>query len=265
MLDAAADTLAEAARKSDPSAPPTPVFHSIDGGIGRLIERLTETLEQSGAVDIRLNARPTLAQAQGGWAVDAENVDHIISTIPSFAAAELVDGFAPRAAELLTSIDYSSVALTIMTLAPGTIPIDAGISGVLVPRTLGHHVTAVSFASHKWPHLGTGGRQVLRVSVGRRTDDRWIQLDDDELISAIEDDLSAIFDTRVRATSTEVTRWMRALPQYDVGHIDTVAQIDEAVREFDGLHLTGAWQTGLGLPACVAAGRKAARNIANTV
>ena len=259
LIDAAAATLAEAATRNAEAGEPAPVFHSVEGGLGRLVTQLTEHLTASGRCELVTGTPAQLHRGNDGWAVNGVGVDQVISTIPAFAAAALIEDISPNTAQLLSTIDYSSVALTLMTLAPNTIDLDPAISGVLVPRTLGHHVTAISFASHKWPVLAVGGRQVLRVSVGRRTDDRWLELTDDELVAEIERDLTEIFGVEVEATHSEVTRWIRALPQYDVDHDRWLASVDRELGTLEGVHMTGAWRTGLGLPACVAAGRTAAR------
>ncbi len=258
LLDAAAATISEAARTVD-STNPTPVFHSIEGGLGRLVDALVERLEASGRCELVTNTSGVIHPSGSGWLVNDTSVDQVIATVPAFVTSRLVEPIAPVVARLLDTIDYSSVALVLLTLAPDTINLDPEISGVLVPRTLGHHVTAISFASHKWPSLAIGGRQVLRVSVGRRTDERWCELTNAELIAAIEHDLSEIFDVDVHATHSEVTRWIRALPQYDVDHRLRIRELDQLLDDLPGLHLTGAWREGLGLPACVGAGRSAAR------
>lgn len=260
LLDAAASTVAEAKQREN-SSEPEPVFHSIEGGLGRLVERISDVLDASGLFDLHLGPTTLLERTGDGWRINELEADHVISTIPAHSTAQLVNGFAPEISERLFRIDYSSVALTILTLAPNTINIDAAISGVLVPRTLGHHVTAVSVASHKWPGLAAQGQQVLRVSVGRRTDERWTEVGDDELLAVIERDLAEIFGIEVRATHSVITRWLKSLPQYDVGHLDLIRSIDEQLAGHVGLHLTGAWRDGLGLPACVGAGRNAARAV----
>ena len=263
LLDAAAAAVSQAQHVAD-SDDPSPVFHSINGGLRRLVERLVDVLEASELVTILTNIEPRLCRAGDGWRIDTDDasiaVASVISTIPAAATAQLIEAVSPEGTELVGAIEYSSVALTIMVLAPGTIPLDASISGVLVPRSLGLSVTAVSFASHKWPELAVGGRQVLRVSVGRRTHTSWTALDDSELVEVIERDLSEIFGVEVNATSASVHRWMNALPQYDVGHLERIARID-ALTDLDGVHLTGAWRDGLGLPACVGAGRAGARAV----
>ena len=252
LMTAAAQTLAAA-----PSNP-GPVFQSIDGGLNRLIDAAEAELERRTNVSVHLSTSAELDRGtDSAWSVSNIEVDEVILTTPAGVTADLIRAIAPAAADELAAIDYSSVALTILILPPNTIDLDPSISGVLVPRLCGLHVTAVSFASHKWPELAPDGSQILRVSVGRRTDERWSQLRDDEVVQLIRNDLSEIFETIIPDGPSLLTRWMQSLPQYDVGHADRVQAIDHATRHLDGLVLTGAWRSGLGLPACVASGRAA--------
>ena len=251
LITAASATIAAA------PANPGPVFHGIEGGLNRLIDRAETVLPERG-VQIHFGAPATLRQVDNAWNVSNIEVDEVVVTTPAYVTAELLTNIAPDAATLLNQIDYSSVGLTVLVLPPNTIDIDPSISGVLVPRKCGLHVTAVSFASHKWPALAEDGSQILRVSVGRRTDDRWSYLRDGEVVQVIRNDLSEIFDTIIPEGPASLTRWNRSLPQYDVGHTQLVAAIDECTADTSGLHLTGAWRNGLGLPACVAAGKASA-------
>ncbi len=247
LIGAAAETLAQAPTN------PGPVFYSIEGGLNRLIDRAVEELESRG-VQLHHGDVATLRHANMSWTVSNVPVDHVVLTTPAHVSADLLADIAPDAAAVLASIDYSSVALGLLILPPGTIDVDRAISGVLVPRLSGLHVTAVSFASHKWPELAPDGAQILRISVGRRTDERWSHLHDGEVIQVIRNDVSEIFGTIIPDGPAKLTRWMRSLPQYDVNHARKIADIDTATSQLPGLTLTGAWRNGLGLPACVAAG-----------
>ena len=60
-----------------------------------------------------------------------------------------------------------------------------------------------------------------------------------------------------------VTRWGGGLPQYNVGHLDRVARIRQAVSEQPGLAVAGAAYDGVGIPACVATARRAADQVLN--
>ena len=255
LMTAAAQTLAAA-----PSSP-GPVFQSIAGGLNRLIDAAEAELRHRPNVHLHLGVSAVVQRdSDASWTVLDVDADEVVFTTPARITAELIEDFAAEAAREIAAIDYSSVALTVLILPPGTIDIEPAISGVLVPRLCGLHVTAVSFASHKWPTLAPDGAQILRVSVGRRTDERWIGLSDADVAQLIRRDLSEIFDTAIPDGPAHVTRWMQSLPQYDVGHSDRITAIDDAIRDIDGLTLAGAWRAGLGLPACVASGMNAAQN-----
>ena len=58
-----------------------------------------------------------------------------------------------------------------------------------------------------------------------------------------------------------VQRWGGALPQYAVGHLDRVRRVREAVARQPGLTVAGAAYDGVGIPACVASGERAARDV----
>jgi oxygen-dependent protoporphyrinogen oxidase len=54
-----------------------------------------------------------------------------------------------------------------------------------------------------------------------------------------------------------VNRWGGALPQYQVGHRDLVAQLRSEVMGRPGLAVAGAALDGVGIAACVASARAA--------
>ena len=51
------------------------------------------------------------------------------------------------------------------------------------------------------------------------------------------------------------------MAQYNVGHLDRVAAIREAVSEQPGLAVAGAAYDGVGIPACVATAKSAAAQV----
>lgn len=236
-------------------ATPGPVFRSIRGGLCRLIEAAEGELRSRPNVSIELNRTATLERRGEQWVIDSIAADRVVIATPAFAAASLVDSFSRELSQHLTSMDYSSVAVAVITLPPRTLDIDQTISGVLIPRGCGLHVTAISFASHKWPDLAHDDRQILRVSVGRRSDTRWQALSDEALISVVAADASEVLDQHVPIGDWSIARWHQSLPQYDVGHARWLETVDAATAAFPGLTLVGAWRNGLGLPAVVASGQ----------
>ena len=60
-------------------------------------------------------------------------------------------------------------------------------------------------------------------------------------------------------TVARVFRWFRSNPQYDVGHLDRVDQIEALCPP--GLILTGSAYRGVGLPDCIHQGQIAAQQV----
>jgi oxygen-dependent protoporphyrinogen oxidase len=138
-------------------------------------------------------------------------------------------------------------------------PLDA--SGFLVARSEPLLMTACSWASSKWAHLGGPDAPViLRVSAGRHGDERALELDDHALTGRLVDELAAAMGVTGDPTDVRVTRWPRSFPQYAVGHLDRVARIESVLAAAaPGVTVAGAALRGLGVPACILQGRAAAR------
>ena len=60
----------------------------------------------------------------------------------------------------------------------------------------------------------------------------------------------------VQPTAASITRWPGAFPQYRPHHFERVAEIERGLPS--GLFLAGASYRGIGIPACIADGRRAA-------
>lgn len=234
-----------ASSMADPDAP---VFYTLPDGMGRLTNELADWL------DDRLRLASPVAD------LGELDADQVIVTLPAAAASELVAPVSARTAELLGTIDYASVVL--VTLAYDFADVDhpmAG-SGYLVPAVEGFTITACSWASSKWAHVGSPDSVVLRVSAGRYGDDRALALDDDALLEAVRADLAATMGVEAEPQEVRISRWERSLPQFRPGHLELVADIEQSLaHDSPWLRVTGAWARGLGVPACIHQGRLAAQ------
>ncbi len=57
-----------------------------------------------------------------------------------------------------------------------------------------------------------------------------------------------------------VRRWPRSLPQYAVGHLDRIAELEKLAGALPGLRLVGNAYHGVGLADLIREGRAAARS-----
>lgn len=280
---------------------PTPVFWSLTGATASLADQLAKALIDRGVTiqtDLRVDAierRRAERSGSRGWTLslhhtaqtdnggrhesangahdsdhDSLHADGVVLAVPAPEAAVLLAPLAPVAAGLLSTVQYASVAVITMSLPPGSVGAPRSGTGFLVPRSSsidGHRslITGCTYLDRKWPHLRRPDDELIRVSVGRFGDERHAELDDEELVTAASAELASVLDLRSDPAEAVVTRWDRAFPQYEVGHLLKVAQIETATASLDGIAVAGAALRGVGIPACIGSGRNAARQVLDTL
>ena len=234
-----------ASSNADPAAP---VFYTLPYGLGRLTDELAERLGDR----LRLSS-PVSDLGE----IDA---DRVIVTLPADIARPLVAPMSARTAELMGTIDYASVVLVSLAYEAMDVNHPMAGSGYLVPAIEGRTITACSWASSKWAHVGSPETVVLRVSAGRYGDDRVQALGDDALLEEVKADLAETMGLDAQPHTVRISRWERSLPQFRPGHLDLVADIEQSLaNDAPWMQVTGAWARGLGIPACIHQGRLAAQ------
>jgi oxygen-dependent protoporphyrinogen oxidase len=153
------------------------------------------------------------------------------------------------------------VVLVTLAYPANAVSMPSGVSGFLVPRVDRRLMTACTWLSAKWPHMGQPGKTLLRVSAGRWGDDRALAMADDELERHVRAELQEAMGITARPDAVTIARWPRAFPQYQVGHLERVARVEEALARQPGLVAAGASYRGVGIPACIGQGRRAARAV----
>jgi len=266
-------TLTEAAASLIPPAPadaaqaaPRPVFVTLTTGLGTL----PEAVAKASNAEVRVNAMVReLARTETGWrltigsAADPEYMaaDAVILAVPAAPAARLLANTVPEAAGQLAQIPYASMAIITLAYREQDFPRQQR-SGYLVPAVDGKAVKAVTFSTVKWPHLAAREPvHIVRCSVGRIGETALLQRDDDDLADLAAAELADAAGITARGVARRVTRWGGALPQYNVGHLDRVDSIRNAVKGQPGLAVAGAAYEGVGIPACVATARSAAGQV----
>jgi oxygen-dependent protoporphyrinogen oxidase len=210
-----------------------------------------------------------VARAGSGWrlivgetrAPETVEADAVIMATPARPTSRLLEPVVPDAAQLLSDIEYASMAIVTYAFDSAESAVFAGSSGFLVPPVDGRGIKASTFSSSKWPWLAQAApdRTFVRVSIGRHGEEADLHRTDAELAAIGMADLrSALGETVPRPVAAHVQRWGGALPQYAVGHLDRIAAVREALTEIPGLEVAGAAYEGVGIPACIGTGRRAA-------
>ena len=247
-----------------------PMFYSLLDGVGSLPGALAGQLRERGVV-IRTNTPVTaLRRTPTGrypWDVDTSSTttpaDAVVVATPAPVVARLLGSLHPQL-EALSRVTSAGAAMVTFSVPKAAIVLPRSGTGVLVPLATAWSgdgsmiITALTFLDRKWPHLRRDGDVLLRAHVGRIDDLRWSQMSDHDLMTRVADELRVLLPHFANGDETRVQRWPNALPQYYVGH---EAMINDAKGAAATLRvaLCGNAYDGVGIPAGVGSGRRAAR------
>lgn len=246
----------------------TPVFASLDGGLGTLPRVLAGAVHGRGVEVRTATTVRDISRVGTSWVVSCgptnnerrEAFDAVVVAVPAAPAARLLADIAPRASAALADIEHASVAIVTIALSGPPHAVLEG-SGFLVPPTEPLTIKASTFSTVKWPWLARSqpGLTFLRASVGRHGEAAALQRTDAELVDVVLTDLAAVLGRPLPdPVDTHVQRWGGGLPQYAVGHRSRMAATTHLPY---GIELCGAAYEGVGVPACIGSGRRAARAV----
>jgi oxygen-dependent protoporphyrinogen oxidase len=249
-----------------------PVFNGIRGGIGRLPLAVADACRAAGVrIETGTPVRELRRTGSHGWRIGLDGreltADAVVVAAPAPVASSLLAAEAPAAAAELGTVEYASMALVTMAFRRRDVLQLPLSSGFLVPPVDGRTIKAATFSSRKWGWLEAAGGDtfVLRTSVGRHGDAADLAWDDTDLVRLSREDLGEAVGLRAAPVAARVTRWDGGLPQYAVGHVDRVRRLREQAGKLPGLALCGAVYDGVGIPACVGSGRRAAAEVLATL
>ena len=246
---------------------PGPTFLTLRGGLEQLVATLAHVLAETG-VDVRLSTPVTALEQDigGGTRIqlaggDAITADAVVLAAPAGAAVQLLAHASPAAAAPLAAVRSASVAVVALAYLKKSVVAPPG-SGFLVARDESLPITACTWTTAKWEHLADNDLAVMKCSIGRIGDDEVLARSDEELIELARSSLDRTLHLRSVPVRTLVVRHDAALPQYAVGHLERVAEIEAALaRDLPGVALAGNAYRGAGVPSCIAGGQAAADGI----
>jgi oxygen-dependent protoporphyrinogen oxidase len=237
------------------------LFTTLRSGLGTLIEAMVATIP---AKWIRL-FRPVAAvrRCAAGWEVQSgtgwESFDALMLAVPVDVAARLLRETDERAAELM-QIEGSSAVVVGFGFAQG-FALPRGFGFLMPPKAgaeAGSFLLAGTFMDQKFAHRVPEGGRLLRGFFGGATADRLLKRGNAEIAALARKELEAVLGIALpEAVVTVVRRWPRALPQYAVGHLERMAELDGRVHGLSGLWLLGNGYRGVGLPDLVRDARAA--------
>jgi oxygen-dependent protoporphyrinogen oxidase len=252
-------------RKTAKQAKGMPLFQTLKGGLGQLVEALAAQTRPAPEVihgtAEALEPQPAgyRVRVNGGWL----EADHVVLALPAYEAGALLGPVNAELAELLNAIPYSdSITISLGYERAGfRHPLNG--FGFLVPKKERKLLVACTWVGTKFSHRVAEDRAVLRCFAGGE-DAGALRLSDEDLVGSVRGELQAIMGVTETPVFTHVARWPRSMAQYTVGHAGRIGEIESRVAGLGGVHLAGNAYHGIGIPDCVRMGKQAAEAIAKS-
>jgi oxygen-dependent protoporphyrinogen oxidase len=235
-------------------------FRSLPGGLSEMVDALVRAV---GAEHVRLRAPvatitgfgPFQIRLRSGESVDARAV--ILAT-PAYVTSTLLRERDEELSRLCCEIPYASAATVVLAFDRSAVGNALRGSGFVVPKVEATGILAASWLSSKWPNRAPSDKVLLRTFVGGARDPDALQKSDGELVTRSLNALRPLLDISQVPLFSRVYRWDRANAQHEVGHLARMASIEMALARHPGMFLTGSGFRGVGIPDCIADGRKTA-------
>ena len=184
--------------------------------------------------------------------------DGVCLAVPAYVAASLLSDTNETLASKLRQIKYASTATINLAYRRAAIAHPLNGFGFVVPLVEKRSLIACTFSSVKFAGRAPDEHVLLRAFAGGALQPEVFALDEAEMAKRVGADLRELLGTSEAPLFTEVSKWERSMPQYEVGHLDRVNEIRELVHELHGLTLAGNAYHGAGIPDCIRSGELAA-------
>jgi protoporphyrinogen/coproporphyrinogen III oxidase len=271
-MEAEEGSLIQAVQRRAQQSPPA-IFTTLASGLETLIERMVSKLPSA---SLRLRTPVLRIEAdRGRWklmtAAGEDHFDAVVLATPLHVTQALlrplgdgarIAGLLPQQASsaIVVALAFAPAQAALMRIPPGF--------GFVVPQAFGgesgasHQLLACTFVHQKFPGRAPEGALLLRAFFGGESGEALLGEADDTLVERAKLQLSRVLGPLPEASETVVRRWPQSLPQYAVGHLERMAELESLVGTMPGLHLVGSAYHGVGLPDLIRQGRATARLLA---
>ncbi|MDA8234854.1 MAG: protoporphyrinogen oxidase [Clostridia bacterium] len=259
------------ARKNAPSRPqPTPgkvektYFMSFKGGMGELIETVVDRLDKSKLL-LGQTVTGVKKREDGKYFVfiqgqDPLEADAIIVATPANVAADILREVDDIITGKLQEIPYVSSATVSLAYRRTDVKTDLNSFGFVIPRKENRKIMAVTYSSTKWhKHRTPNDEYVLvRAFVGGPGNQELVTIDDEKMLKMVQSEVKEIMGIDAKPVRTKIFRWVKGMPQYTMGHLERMEEVEKQLSKYPGLYIVGGSYRGVGISNCIGEGSGAA-------
>mmetsp|Transcript_17634 Transcript_17634/g.36086 ORF Transcript_17634/g.36086 Transcript_17634/m.36086 type:complete len:673 (+) Transcript_17634:33-2051(+) len=205
----------------------------------------------------------------------------VVSTLPAHAADSVFEPVLPASPALFSrvrdavnrrGIYYPPVAAVTLAYPRSSfrdvdLPNDFGkLSslpgfGLLHPRSEGIRTLGTLWSSSLFPGRCPDDYHILLNYIGGSRDPAIGTMKEEDIVRAVDEDLRKVLLKRdaKEPKVLGVKVWPTAIPQYELGHLEIMTELEEMEKTAEGLWICGNYRSGVAFPDCVTFGYEQAK------
>lgn len=235
-----------------------PGMQALPAGVAEDLHGLVTLDAEVVEIEPRVNGGWTVRTAQQGY-----EADEIVLATPAYHAARILAPLDPELSRELKAIWYPPVASIALGFKRNQVADPLQGFGMLIPSKMGCVTLGTLFSSTLFPGRSSSDDVLLTAFIGGARNEGIVDQRDEELVEQLLADISPLLGITGYPHYQRVTVWPRAIPQYEMGHLERLSRIDAALAKFPGLHVRANWRDGISVSDCAENARILATKIAD--
>ncbi|MBU2491553.1 MAG: protoporphyrinogen oxidase [Bacteroidetes bacterium] len=177
--------------------------------------------------------------------------DIILSTMPAYKASEIYPAMDETIVKTLNNIFYPPVMVLYLGYKKENIgqPLDG--FGFLIPSKEKKSFLGAIWSSTIFPNRAAKDKASFTLFIGGSRSPNLFNKNNDDLIKNVISEFSDIMKIKGEPELLKTKLWERAIPQYNLGYIQTESAIKKFEKENKGFFLGGNYLGGISVGDCV--------------
>lgn len=177
--------------------------------------------------------------------------EHLILAVPAYVAAQLLANAVPQLAIPLNAIEYAPVCAVASAYDRSQVANMLDGFGFMFPRREGSETICTFWNSSMFSGRAPESKVLMTSFAGRGSNNHGVVMNEEEYARVVEAENARILGIKGQPLDRVVWKDPRALPQYNVGHAQRVAQIQNIVSTIPNLRIVGNFLRGRSIGDCV--------------
>jgi len=191
------------------------------------------------------------AKRNGGYTVNGRNYDAVALCTPARSAAKLIESIDADAAAEISGVYYPPIAVVYASFKKGQVAGDPDGFGILIPGVEKREILGALFSSSVFDGRAPDDEHLFTIFAGGSRRPDLCENTDEAIIDIAIRELTSIMGITGGPVFTDIKRWERSIPQYNIGYESVTAAVERVQDRNPGLVVCSNYYKGIAVGECI--------------